>query len=281
MLIYTIVVTYNGANFIRKCLSSIRESNIFSEVIVIDNNSSDATVSIIEKEFREVNLIVKEKNLGFGKANNLGLRKALAEGADYVFLLNQDAWVEKETIEHLIRASKRYSEFAILSPMHFFNKSSLDFKFQAYYERGKIIKEDLREVEFVNAAIWLIKTQDLVSYGLFNEVFDHYGEDIEFCRRYRSHKKKIGIVTTSIGFHERPQKDKLFEQKVIIRNLEIRILLALVRTEYQFLWGILELFRILFLGNENINRKKNLGALDRIKYFYPTFKKYRSKTLKS
>ena len=274
MKIYTIIVTYNGSPWIKKCLQSVTDSSIISNILVIDNNSTDNTTEIIKKEFNKVELIEAGQNLGFGKANNLGLRKAISEGSDYVFLLNQDAWVEKDTIKHLILKSNNYPDFSILSPMQFFNKKVLDFKFQNYYENGKDFNETIREVKFVNAAIWLIKTKNLISYGLFNECFKHYGEDIEFCRRHISFKKRIGIVKNVIGFHERPQKEKVFNHKIIQRNLEIRILLAISRTKYNLTRGLIDLFLILFFGNKNINKKVQFGVFKRLQFLYPTIKIY-------
>jgi N-acetylglucosaminyl-diphospho-decaprenol L-rhamnosyltransferase len=274
MKLYTIIVTYNGSPWIRKCLHSVTNSSIISNILVIDNNSTDNTTDIIKKEFSEVELIEADQNLGFGKANNLGMRKAISEGSDYVFLLNQDAWVEKDTIELLILNSNNFLEFSILSPMQFFDKNTLDFKFQNYYDNGNDFNEVVREVKFVNAAIWLIKTKDLISYGLFNECFKHYGEDIEFCRRHISFNKRIGIVKNVIGFHERPQKEKIFNHEIIERNLEIRILLAISRTKYNFLRGLIDLFLFLFFGNNNINKKVHFGIFKRLQFLYPTIKIY-------
>ena len=102
MKVYSIVVTYNGEQCITKCLQSLRESTQPSEVILIDNASSDQTVAFVRMHFPEVRVITQSCNLGFGAANNIGIRIALNEGADYLFLLNQDAWVTPDCIEKLI-----------------------------------------------------------------------------------------------------------------------------------------------------------------------------------
>jgi N-acetylglucosaminyl-diphospho-decaprenol L-rhamnosyltransferase len=96
--VVVIIVTYNGAGWIEKCLNSLRNSSLNTDVIVIDNASTDETVSLIENLYPEVELVKRANNLGFGQANNIGLRMALDQNADFVFLLNQDAWIDQDTI---------------------------------------------------------------------------------------------------------------------------------------------------------------------------------------
>jgi N-acetylglucosaminyl-diphospho-decaprenol L-rhamnosyltransferase len=116
VLIYSIVVTYNGSKWLDKCFGSLLNSTVSTKIIAIDNKSTDGTPDEIRLKFPSVEVIETGKNLGFGKANNIGLTRALNENADYVFLLNQDAWVEPDTIGKLI--STQSSEYAILSPVH-------------------------------------------------------------------------------------------------------------------------------------------------------------------
>ena len=141
-------------------MQSLIDSRIKSDIIVIDNNSSDNTSTIIKEQFKNVTLVETSQNLGFGKANNIGIRKAVAMYSDYVFLLNQDAWVKIDTIEKLLNVSEKHCDYAILSAMQFFNKKVLDSKFENSFRGGK----DIRDVSFVNAAIWLIREEDLIVF---------------------------------------------------------------------------------------------------------------------
>ena len=110
MKIYSIIVTYNGMIWIEKCLKSVVDQ---SEVIVVDNNSSDNTLNHIKQYFPSVKILPQSENLGFGKANNIGISYALNNGAEAVFLLNQDAHVEKECIDKLVKAHIENPEFGI------------------------------------------------------------------------------------------------------------------------------------------------------------------------
>ena len=100
-----IVVTYNGETVVEKCLNSLRNSHLPVTVVIIDNASTDSTVEIVKQHFKEMTLIQCRKNLGFGRANNIGLKWALENDANFVFLINQDAWVKPETIGVVISVS--------------------------------------------------------------------------------------------------------------------------------------------------------------------------------
>ena len=81
--IYCIVITYNGSKWIDKCFGSLVSSTIPLDIIAVDNGSSDGTLEIIHQKFPEVNTIEAHQNLGFGSANNVGIKKAYDAGADY------------------------------------------------------------------------------------------------------------------------------------------------------------------------------------------------------
>lgn len=93
-----IIVNYNTAAMLRDCLDSIRQktSGVEYEVIVVDNASADDSVEMLRKEFPEVKLIEAGGNLGFGKANNLGMKHAKGE---YLFLLNSDTLLVNNAIK--------------------------------------------------------------------------------------------------------------------------------------------------------------------------------------
>ena len=85
---YIIIVTFNSKKWLEKCFESIINSEIAVRVIVVDNNSADGTPQTIKEKYPQFELIQLEKNIGFAKANNIGIYKALQDGADYLFLLN-------------------------------------------------------------------------------------------------------------------------------------------------------------------------------------------------
>ena len=112
--VLTVIVSYNFEPWIERCLSSIRDSDYPSDLVVIDNASTDRTVSIIAERYRWIRLVRSRKNLGFGQANNIGMRMALEEDYDYVFLVNQDAWIEANTVGTLVVCERVYIEASIM-----------------------------------------------------------------------------------------------------------------------------------------------------------------------
>src|SRR3569623_1941984 len=96
-LIYVVIVTYNGMKWVDKCLHDVLQSDTNIKVVVIDNRSTDETVNFIKTNYPEIDLTETNENLGFGRANNIGIKQAVKANADYVFLLNQDGYVEKDT----------------------------------------------------------------------------------------------------------------------------------------------------------------------------------------
>lgn len=213
---YIIIVAFNGIQWLRKCLDSIDHNKY--KVIVIDNNSSDKTVAIVKSNYPDVHLIINSKNLGFGKANNVGISYALKQGADRVFLLNQDAYLVEDSLDKLIKIQKTNSEFGILSPIHVnLDKSRLDKNFSNYVDYSKspqfysdhVLKKDLKtvyEVPFVNAAGWLVSKKCLMTVGGFDPIFFHYGEDNNYSQRAKFHGFKIGVLPNSYIIHDREDR---------------------------------------------------------------------------
>ena len=207
-----LIVSYNFELWIDKCLPSVFASTIPTTVVVIDNGSSDKTVERIQQEYPQVVLIQNDENLGFGKANNVGLTFALQHNFEYAFLLNQDAWIEKDMLEKLITASESNPNFGIISPVHLSTDgTSLDHGF-ADYSKKKTIEElpqpssQLVELPFVNAAFWLLPIETVKKIGGFSPLFYHYGEDRNYILRVAFHGFKIGYLPNAFATHDRQNR---------------------------------------------------------------------------
>lgn len=137
MTILTIIVTYNAMKWIDRCIGSLQQSTIPTDIFIVDNGSTDGTIDYIRHHFPEVRLSVQKQNLGFGQANNIGLRLAISEQYDYVLLLNQDAWIASDMLQQLLDAADGQS---LLSPVHLNGQgTALDRNFQRNaVERGGI-----------------------------------------------------------------------------------------------------------------------------------------------
>ena len=227
MKLFAIIVTYKGKQWYDRCFTSLRESTIPVQTIVIDNASNDGTVEYIRELYSEIHLIESKENLGFGRANNIGMRYALDHGCDYVFLLNQDAWVELDTLEKLVSIHLNHPEYGIISPIHLnANKTGIEKGLVDYLDDKKITDKlffedlyfgrlkDLYKTNYVNAAAWLLPRRTLETVGGFDPIFSHYGEDDNYMHRVLFHKMKIGICPMCIAVHDTERRIVAAEKKV-------------------------------------------------------------------
>lgn len=214
--VYCIIVTYNGMRWIKKCIDSLLASDYNNNIVVVDNGSKDVTAAFIKQNYPHVHLIETGKNLGFGQGNNIGLHIALEKKADHILLLNQDAYVEHDTIYKLVKAQTENPEFGILSPLHLNGAGN---NFDEYFY-NYLIKSDIKNIlpqallnngvecsiintRFVNAAAWLISSDCLKKTGGFDPIFFHYGEDDHYINRALYKGFKAGILTSAKICHER------------------------------------------------------------------------------
>ena len=164
--VLVIIVTYNAHDWIHQCLNSVDMERY--DAFVVDNASSDDTLQILQTEYPKAIVRAMDKNLGFGQANNIGLRYALDNGYDYVFLLNQDAWLLPDTIEELIAAQKQNPEYWVLSPLQMnTEQGGVESQFKVYVERFQVdtSANSIQNVMFCNAATWLISRKGLIMVG--------------------------------------------------------------------------------------------------------------------
>ncbi len=229
--IFAIIVIYNGMrnSWIKKCFDSIINSTIPVHIIAIDNNSYDSSVEFINENYPTICLIENKENKGFGGANNQGIEFALHKGAEYVFLLNQDAWVAPNTIEDLMRISTNNPDYGIVSPIHLNgNGSSLDYNFSNYITPNNCrslysdfvlnkIQNKIYESNFICAAAWLVTKSCLEKVGGFNPTFFHYAEDDNYVHRLKYKGLKIGVFPLTYIYHDREERDnsKYFNPDVL------------------------------------------------------------------
>ena len=195
MKVAVIIVSYNFEPWMDRCLGSLRKSSISVDIWVVDNASHDQTVSLIQANYPEVNVIQNVSNKGFGAANNQGMAEALQNQFDYVFLLNQDAWVDENTIETLVNLGEKHPEFGIISPVHLSGKGDkLDFGFADYAHLTQ--KEDIPSSEYT----------------------------VDFVNRLHYHGYKV-VYAPVFGYHDR-------EQRIVTKPMEYRAKTVYLMTAY-------------------------------------------------
>lgn len=218
MKVFSIVVTYNGEAWIDKCFGSLLNSTIDDHIIIaVDNGSKDNTVSLIKKKYPLVEIIEANENLGFAKANNIGLKRAEESGADFIFLLNQDAWIERETLKKLINISLNNPNYGILAPIRKYANNKLELHvlrnivdkgaeglINDLYDSKKL--NYIYNIDFIGAAAWLLTKETIRRVGGFDTIFFHYGEDNDYCRRVLLSGLDIGICPRYIAVHDTEER---------------------------------------------------------------------------
>lgn len=213
-----VIVNYNVRDLLRQALRSIERSlaDIPSEVIVVDNNSVDGSVSMLSGEFPEVNVIDNHSNIGFSAANNQGIQEAAGE---YLFILNPDTIVEEDTVKVLVNFMDSHADAGavgcrILNPDGTFaleSRRSFPTPMVAFYRmtglsrlfpRSKIFgrynltflpENQTSQVDALSGSCMFLRRIAMLGSGtadanqsgagLFDEDFFMYGEDLDLCYR--------------------------------------------------------------------------------------------------
>jgi len=210
MNLTVIIVNYNVKHFLEQCLHSVFKSleGLEGEVIVIDNNSVDGSCQMLREKFSDVTLIENEKNLGFSKANNQGIRSSKGK---YILLLNPDTIVQEDTFRkcfdfmeshndagslgvkmidgkgNYLPESKRSLPTPKVSFFKIFGLSALFPKSKIFglYHLGYLDKNETHKIEILPGAFMFIRRSVLEKVGILDEAFFMYGEDIDLSYRIK------------------------------------------------------------------------------------------------
>jgi GT2 family glycosyltransferase len=224
MKLSIIIVNYNVQYFLENCLSSVFKAadGISLEVIVVDNNSVDGSIRMLQEKFPQVKLIANKDNKGFSKANNQAIKQAKGE---FVLLLNPDTVIEENTLSTCIRffeehqdagglgikmvdgkgnflpESKRGLPTPSVAFYKIFGLSALFPRSEKFgqYHLGHLSKDENHEVEILSGAFMMIRKKVLDQIGLLDESFFMYGEDIDLSYRItQAGYKNYYLADTSI-----------------------------------------------------------------------------------
>ncbi len=209
-------MNYNGKETIKKCLDSVFYSDYPNfEVVVVDNDSRDGSFELAKNLYSKFHFIKNTNNSGFSAGNNIGIRFALEKMTDYVFLLNNDAVLEKDTLLKLIEASEKESA-GIFSPIIYTRENRIWFaggkikwlKMKAVHENPSQEKKCPYETGYVSGCSMLVKKEVFKKTGLFSEDYFLYYEDADFCvRAGRNGFKCMVIPSAKITHFEKSESD--------------------------------------------------------------------------
>ena len=269
--ILVIVVVYNGRRWLDRCLGSVLPGDAAScgealqvDVFVWDNDSTDGSADFVATHYPQAKLVRSADNLGFSAPNNKAFEYAVRNGYDYVYLLNQDAWLLPGALARLVAAAEAWPEYGVLSPLQYQDGcTALDVQFAKLWKGGRGTVPETAghprpdkgegpsekaggrsrseaeavsgadplpepvEVKRVMAAHWLVPVRVIEEIGPFNEtLFPFYGQDDEWCRILHARGYKVGVLPSAKAVHDRAQRKEALE-KTVERNYYIGSLVRL------------------------------------------------------
>jgi hypothetical protein len=217
-----LIVSYNTRSLLASCLESLerhRPAGLDLRVLVFDNASDDGSADLVAERFPWAFLLRSDANLGFARANNLLLEET---DGDYVMLLNPDTVLTEDIFSPLVALLEERPDAALAAPRLRNPDGSTQLSSQRFptaaselalvlrgskltrlpgvWDCGRVVRtqreEDLvdasgpRESETIWAACWLLRGDEARSFGLFDETFTTYDEDLDYCYRLRQRERK-------------------------------------------------------------------------------------------
>lgn len=217
-----ILVTFNHSDITLDCLKSLVELDYLRErlhVIVVDNASTDDTVSVVRAQYPAMTVIANADNLGFAEGNNVGLRAALQTDAQYLMLLNNDTVVAPDMLKQLIEVAERDQTIGIVTPkIYYFNEprkiwcagARLDLRRgQTWRLRAEEVDdaapasaEAVHDVDFASGCALCARRAAIEQAGLLDARFFFYWEETEWCVRIARAGYRCTYVPDSHVWHK-------------------------------------------------------------------------------
>ena len=215
--VYVVIVNWERPHDTIECVRSVQASDVAQlEILVVDNGSTDDSMQQISQACPGVTLLALPRNLGFAGGYNAGIECALASGAEFVFILNNDTTIEPMTIRALVAAPwdvcvpkiLRYHEpgriWAAGARWRRFPPSvvMLGYGILEHGEADGPQWDSPRPLDYATGCALMIKRRVLKEVGGFDPDFENYMEDYDFCHRVRAVGYSIGYVPKAKVFHK-------------------------------------------------------------------------------
>jgi GT2 family glycosyltransferase len=213
-----VVLSWNGRDDTLACLASLQGVDYPDLVsIVVDNGSTDGTREAVAEAFPAADVVRVEENLGFAEGNNVGIRRALELGADYVLVLNNDVEVDAHFVTPLVEEAERRpdagalcSKILYMEPhdliwfagASFDPRSGYNGRQFGYRERDDGRFDEVRETDRACGAAMLVSRAVLEEVGLFDADLFFYSEDVDWSLRARAAGYRHYVVPASKLWHK-------------------------------------------------------------------------------
>lgn len=209
------IVNYNGLKYLKGCFDSIAMINYpleQIETITVDNASVDESIEYIKSNYPWVKVLALDKNYGFAKANNIGANIAKSK---YIVFLNNDTVVTPDWLNKLVDAMEEDNDLGVVGSKLLFldkpkkiNSAGANITFCGVgYDIG-FLDDDSEKYNArgyrgcVCAAAMMVRREEFLNFGGFDEDYFMYSEDIDLCWRYWLYGKRVVYVPNSVVYHK-------------------------------------------------------------------------------
>ncbi len=208
-----IIVNWNTSRLLQQCLNSIYSARIrvAFEVIVVDNGSSDGSLSLIAEHFPAVIIIKNDRNLGFARANNQGISVGMGR---YFMLLNTDTIVLPGAVDALIQIADRHPELGVVGPKLLNMNNTIQKSWASFPSfLSELVGKNFRirhpvansphayEVDWIMGACMLVRSATIEEVGKLDEDYFFYSEEIDWCFRIKKKNWKIWYISNAEIYH--------------------------------------------------------------------------------
>lgn len=207
MKIVAVVLNWNRRDDTRACIESLLKQTRPLDVLVVDNGSTECAPEELTRGYAGVALVANPANLGFARGMNVGIGRALADGADAVWVVNNDTVAAPDCLARLVAALDARSDAALASPMIYDARNPGRLSHgggRLSLARGRTwhLHEGLEappheapyECDFVEGCAPLLRADDLRAQGGFDAAYGAYWEDVDWCLAARGRGRSVLMV---------------------------------------------------------------------------------------
>lgn len=216
-LLSIVVLTWNNFVDTAECLESLEQLTYPRyNIILVDNGSTDGSIERLRSTFPEVEIIKNDRNLGYAAGNNVGIKHALSNGAEYVLILNNDTIVDRNLAAELLSTSRACNNLGILGCANYYYDSRERIQFSGGiidWRTGDVIDttrhkinagqfEALREVDTVAGSCLFIPASVIKALGNFDERYFLTFEESDFCCRAKKGGYRVYTCMNAMIWHK-------------------------------------------------------------------------------
>jgi GT2 family glycosyltransferase len=248
-----VVLNYGRWQDTLSCVASLVRGGVArSHIVLVDNPTAgeraddlQARANAVPRELRDLEIIFNERNRGYAGGNNVGIRRALETGTDFVWLVNPDCQVAPDALTRLLQAAQQHSDAAILGPRILWGKPDEPAPRKIWFDGGLIrwddgvavkhlnsgaradeVAPELIETDYVTGACLLIRTPAIHRLGLMPEEYFLYFEETDLCTRAWEAGMRVLVEQRATAFHDKRSSGSLPEPYFIYYYTRNRLVFA-------------------------------------------------------